>query len=260
MWRSAKISDSLKKQSRILLVSAVGMIFLLGFFVTIPGAEAATSSLPGRVSVSSMGIEANAGSGMSSISADGNYIAFISDASNLVPEDINNVTDVFIADSHTGDIRLVSTDSNGSQGNCGSLGPSISADGRYVAFVSCASNLVPGDTNGDPDIFLKDIQTGTTTRVSTDSGGNQANPTLYQNGSNACTISGDGRYVAFQSFASNLVSGDTNSTCDVFIKDTQINQTTRVSTDSAGHRYMALAKPPLFQVMADTPLSSMALI
>ncbi|MHB8793124.1 MAG: TolB family protein [Thermoleophilia bacterium] len=181
---------------------------------------------------------------MSSISADGNYIAFISDANNLVPEDINNVTDVFVADSHTGDIRLVSTDSNGIQGNCGSLGPSISADGRFVAFVSCASNLGPDDTNGDPDIFLKDIQTGTTTRVSTDSGGNQANPTLYQNGSNACTISGDGRYVAFQSFASNLVSGDTNSTCDVFIKDTQINQTTRVSTDSAGAQVYGLSQAP----------------
>ena len=92
--------------------------------------------------------------------------------------------------------------------------PSISANGRYVAFASVASNLVSGDTNGFPDIFVRDTQTSTTFRVSVDSGGNEAN-----GNSSAPSISADGRYVAFESFASNLVSGDTNGYRDIFVHE-----------------------------------------
>ncbi len=103
-----------------------------------------------------------------------------------------------------GTTTLVSVDSAGNQANGGSYEPAFSADGRYVAFTSRASNLVPGDTNGDYDVFVRDRQTDQTTRVSVDSAGNEASP-----GSESPAISADGRYVAFESEASNLVQGDT---------------------------------------------------
>ena len=113
----------------------------------------------------------------------------------------------------------------------GSVRGQLSADGRYVVFVSGATNLIPNDTNNAEDVFVKDRQTGATTRVSVASQtGAQAN-----NGSGAAAISGDGRYVAFYSDASNLVSGDTNGVGDIFVHDRQTGLTTRVSVDSSGH-------------------------
>jgi len=150
------------------------------------------------------------------------------------------------------DTVRVSIDSSGAQANGESLRPSISADGRYVAFESAASNLVPGDTAGQ-DIFVHDRQLGTTERVSVDSSGNQANGE-----SQTPSISGDGRYVAFESFAANLVSGDTNNRRDVFVHDRQTGMTERVSLNifgnqvgsvsgeasiSAAGRYAAFASP-----------------
>jgi len=126
-------------------------------------------------------------------------------------------------------IERVSVDSAGAQGNNSSEYPSISADGRYVAFQSSASNLVAGDTNLATDIFVRDRQTNTTTRVSLDSAGAQGN-----NNSREPSISGDGRYVTFHSTASNLVAGDSNGCCDIFVRDRQTNTTIRVSLDSAG--------------------------
>lgn len=108
---------------------------------------------------------------------------------------------VFVRDLTTNSITLVSTASNGTQGNGGST-PGISANGRYVVFASGADNLVSGDTNGKTDIFVKDLMTNTTTRVSTASDGTQGN-----NGSYFPAISADGRYVAFDSDA-DMVSGD----------------------------------------------------
>ena len=124
----------------------------------------------------------------------------------------------------------VSVNSAGVQGNEVSLFPSISSDGRFVAFESYASNLVPGDTNGLPDSFVRDRQTGQTTRVSVDSAGLEGNDRSHH----YSNISSDGRFVAFGSFASNLVPGDTNSKTDIFVHDQQTGQTTRVSVDSAG--------------------------
>ena len=145
-------------------------------------------------------------SAVASISADGRYVAFISDASNLVPGDTNGVTDIFVYDRQTGTIERVSVAADGTQGNGGSCQPSISADGRYVAFSSYASNLVPGDTNGISDVFVYDRQTDTIERVSVAADGTQGNSYSWQ----PASISADGRYVAFSSFASNLVPGDTN--------------------------------------------------
>ncbi len=183
-----------------------------------------------RVSTDSSGNEGNRGSLNPSISSGGRYVAFRSVASNLVTDDTNGENDIFVKDTQTGVTTRVSTDSSGNEAEYDSYDPSISSNGRYVAFYSRASNLVPGDTNGRDDIFVKDTQTGVTTRVSTDSSGNEGDGGSYDP-----SISSDGRYVAFQSLATNLVTGDTNDEWDVFVKDTQTGVTTRVSTDSSGN-------------------------
>jgi Tol biopolymer transport system component len=175
------------------------------------------------------GAQANQFSDFPSISADGRYVAFRSEASNLVPGDTNGRLDVFVRDRYLGTTERVSLDSSGAQGNGDSLYPSISASGRYVAFTSDATNLVPGDTNGTEDIFVRDRQLGTTERVSLDSGGAQVNGNSYYP-----SISTDGRDVAFTSDATNLVPGDTNGSTDIFVRDRQLGTTERVSLDSGG--------------------------
>ncbi|MFD9336259.1 TolB family protein [Streptomyces sp. NPDC060028] len=172
----------------------------------------------------------NAASGPS-ISADGRYVAFASLARDLVAGDTNRADDVFVRDRQTGVITRVSVDSAGNQANNVSRNPSISADGRYVAFESFATNLVAGDTNRYRDIFVHDLQTGETTRVSVASHGEQSDSESFHS-----SISADGRFVAFDSPASNLVFGDTNDIHDVFVRDRQTGETTRVSVDSNGRQ------------------------
>jgi Ca2+-binding RTX toxin-like protein len=186
-----------------------------------------------RVSLDSAGNQANRFSDRASISADGRFVAFTSEASNLVPGDTNQRNDIFVRDTLTNTTSRVSVDSAGNQQNGSSFfnASSISADGRFVAFESNAGNLVPGDTNGDSDIFVRDTLTNTTTRVSVDSAGNQGNDVSYNP-----SISADGRFVAFDSFASNIVPGDTNRERDIFVRDTLTNTTTGVSGDSAGNQ------------------------
>ncbi|MFQ5473449.1 MAG: TolB family protein, partial [Dehalococcoidia bacterium] len=172
-----------------------------------------------RVSVGSNGTEGNKGSDAARLSADGRFVAFQSDATNLVLGDTNAAPDVFVRDRQLGTTERVSVDSTGAQGVgtagiSGSYAPSISADGRFVAFWSDATNLVPGDTNGAADVFVHDRLTGTTERVSTDSGGLEANAS-----SGLPSISSDGRFVAFLSFATNVVAGDTNAVLDAFVHD-----------------------------------------
>jgi len=183
-----------------------------------------------RVSVDSAGNQANRISRSPSISADGRFVAFNSDASNIVPGDTNGDSDIFVRDTVTNTTTRVSVDSAGNQGNSRSFITSISADGRFVAFISDASNLVPGDTNGDSDIFVRDTVTNTTTRVSVDSAGNQADDFSYNP-----SFSADGRFVAFTSFASNIVPGNTNRSGDIVVRDRLTNTTTLVSLDSAGN-------------------------
>jgi Tol biopolymer transport system component len=183
-----------------------------------------------RASVDSTGGQGNGGSRYASISADGRFVAFSSAASNLVPVDANGFQDIFIHDRQNGTTELVSLDSNGSQGNGDSFYfPSVSADGRFVAFGSDASNLVLGDTNGAYDIFVRDRLAGTTELVSVSSGHAQGDLR-----SDRPSISIDGRYVAFQSNATNLVQGDTNGSSDVFIHDRQGGTTERASVDTGG--------------------------
>ncbi len=182
-----------------------------------------------RVSVDSLGAQGNESSYFPSISADGRYVAFWSSATNLVGGDTNHAFDAFVHDSQSGTTERVSVDSLGAQGNAASYSPSISADGRYVAFWSYATNLVGGDTNGWSDVFVRDRQSGTSERVSVDSLGAEGN-----DGSHLPSISADGRYVTFYSFATNLVGGDTNGWSDVFVHDRQSGATERVSVDSLG--------------------------
>ncbi|MEG4579135.1 calcium-binding protein [Microcoleus sp. MON1_C5] len=184
------------------------------------------------VSVNSAGDRAIGDSDLPSISADGRFVAFASDASNLVPGDTNNSKDIFVRDILTNTTIGVSVDSTGNPGNNFFSGrPSISADGRFVAFESVASNLVPGDTNGYIHVFVRDLSTNTTTRISVDSAGNQGN-----RGSLDPSISANGRFVAFTSVATNLVPGDTNNSLDIFVRDLSTNTTTGVSVDSAGNQ------------------------
>jgi hypothetical protein len=127
-------------------------------------------------------------------------------------------------------IERVSVADDGRQGNNPSTSSSLSADGRFVAFQSSASNLVVNDTNGVSDIFVYDRQTDTTERVSIASDGTQGNAmAMYQP-----SLSADGRFVAFQSWASNLVDGDTNGQPDVFVYDRQTDLIERVSLASDG--------------------------
>ena len=205
------------------------MLLLLALILTPAGSVRAAPGNTTRVSVASDGTQANGGSFTPSISADGRYVAFASIAVNLVSGDTNGVQDIFVHDRQTGQTTRVSVASGGAQANGPSFDPSISADGRYVAFASLATNLVSGDTNNEQDIFVHDRQTGQTTRVSVATGGGQANG----NSSNP-SISADGRYIAFDSNASNLVSGDTNNTGDIFVHDRQTGTTTRVSIGPGG--------------------------
>lgn len=182
-----------------------------------------------RASTDSGGAEANSWSTAASISANGRYVAFQSAASNLVGDDANGKWDVFVKDTLTGRTSRASTDAAGGEGGGVSSQPSISGDGSLVSFTSLASNLVPGDTNGVSDVFVKNLSTGSITRISTGSSGEQAN---YYNANSS--ISADGRFVSFDSDATNLVPGDTNGEDDIFLKDIVTGGITRVSTNSSG--------------------------
>jgi len=190
--------------------------------------QAATTEL---VSVDSGGHQADASSGLSSsgnaISADGRYVLFMSHAfsSSLAAGGAPNRSDAYVRDRQAGTTDRVSVDSLGTEGNSDTGWAAINASGRYVAFTSSASNLVPGDTNGNNDVFIRDRQTGQTTSAGTTGNG----PALD------VSIDGAGRYVAFDSFATNLTSTDANGFAyDVFVFDRQLNTTALVSTNSAG--------------------------
>lgn len=183
-----------------------------------------------RVSTSSTGGQSNGASYLSAVTGNGRFVAFDSFGSNLVPNDTNGNLDVFVKDLRTGRLTRVSTDAAGNQGNAGSDTPSISADGRFVAFDSFASNLVPGDANNRPDVIVKDLRTGRVTLASADAAGNQGNDSSYNP-----SLSGDGRSVAFISYASNLVPGDANNEVDVFVKDLRTGRVTLASADAAGN-------------------------
>ncbi|MBK7878365.1 MAG: PD40 domain-containing protein [Planctomycetes bacterium] len=182
-----------------------------------------------RASVDSLGHEGDDDSSFPVLSRDGRFVVFQSDASNLVPGDANSNMDVFVHDRLTGVTRQVSVSSLGAGGDGPSREPVISADGRFVAFTSDATNLVPGDTNAGWDVFVRDLVLETTVRASVDSFGQQVNGL-----SGLPSISADGRYVAFSSTASALVPGDTNTFRDVFVRDLVNGVTERVSIATGG--------------------------
>lgn len=183
----------------------------------------------------------------SNLSADGRYIAFASETSDLIPDDTNecsnpqfgahNCSDVFVYDAQTSLIERVSVSSEGAQSNGESYNPSISADGRFVVFASDATNLVPGDTNACRpnrfvsscfDVFVHDRQTRTTSRVSLASDGTQAN-----GDSRWPRISGDGQWIVFVSRADNLVPNDTNDFPDVFMYNRPSGKTELISAPNS---------------------------
>src|SRR5438067_1413738 len=183
-----------------------------------------------RASVSTAGRQANMQSTSEVISANGRYVAFISFATNLVPGDTNGFRDVFVRDLFTRTTSRVNVSDTGAQAD------DDTTDGRYVAFNSHATNLVPGDTNAAPDVFVHDRFTGTTTRESVSGTGEQANGPSAAGLASGLAISGDGRFVAFESSASNLVPADTNAADDIFVRDRLAGTTTRVSVSSAGEQ------------------------
>lgn len=255
-----------------------------------------TSSEIVRVSTDIFGNEGNGASGDPRFAPDGKTVIFASAASNLVGGDGNGVADIFVKDLATGAVTLISSNAAGQQGNGASSAPVFSSDGTRVAFVSAASNLVDGDTNGVADIFVKDLVTGLITRVSTDSSGKQATgqssqPVFSPDGtkiafsnyssrladglhdfetdvyvkdlitgatvrvstgyfgirnSGAPTFSPDGTKVAFHSDLPDLVSGDTNYTDDIFVKDLTSGTITRESTSSSGVQGNAFSWDPAF--------------
>ncbi|MFI5395531.1 MAG: hypothetical protein ACHQ9S_08360 [Candidatus Binatia bacterium] len=175
------------------------------------------------------GVQPNADSSSPSISADGNFVAFVSAATNLVPTQTNGQKNVFVCDRTTGTAELISVSTAGVPGNSDSIVPAISGDGNIVAFKSEADNLVPHDNNGVVDVFARDRAAGTTERVSVSFAGGDAN-----DGSFLPVVSRDGRFVAFGSSATNLVLHDFNNWPDVFIRDRQIGVTLLVDLTSDG--------------------------
>ncbi|MBB5760526.1 hypothetical protein HNR01_000121 [Methylorubrum rhodesianum] len=172
-----------------------------------------------RASTAADGSQGNGVSTGASLSRDGNLVAFVSRADNLVAGDTNLSADVFVKNLTTGAVTRVSAASDGTQSSGDATGIArISADGTKVAFTSFADNLVPGDTNLSTDVFVKDLTTGALTRVSTAADGTQSNGANFV----SPTLSADGSRVAFDSRASNLVPNDTNSVDDVFVADTVI--------------------------------------
>jgi Tol biopolymer transport system component len=189
-----------------------------------------------RVSVGVHGAQSNGQSQRPTLSANGRYVAFWSAASNLVEGDTNGVTDAFVYDRDAAVTIRVSVGPSGLQADGASARPVISADGAVVAFESAATNLGPpgllnrpSDTNAVRDVFVYDVPSATTTRVSVTSDGKQGTGESVRP-----TISGDGRYVAFQSDAV-LEPGDTNAARDVYVYDRTTNATTRVSAAPGGN-------------------------
>ncbi|MBQ0957779.1 PD40 domain-containing protein [Ideonella sp. 4Y11] len=178
------------------------------------------------ISANPAGVAGNGLSMWGAISGDGRSVVFESGASDLVAGDTNGKSDIFVRDLRTGTTTLVTPGGNGH-----SRTPNISADGRWITFVSEASNLVSGDTNGAPDVFAFDRQSGLTQRISVRSGGAQSQGVpLYM--TRPPSISADGQKIAFTSYASDLVDGDDNGLQDVFVHDRGTGSTVRVGTQA----------------------------
>lgn len=231
---------SSSRAARTLILPAV---LLVAMSMATPHAWAATTT---RVSVSSAERPANGPSAQAATSKSGRFVAFASTASNLVPNDTNRASDVFVRDLVNGTTRRVSVSSAGRQGNAKSVQPTISANGRVVAFVSVATNLVRRDTNRETDVFV--WTRGRTLRVSVGPRGRQANGASLQP-----AISADGSDVAFESQSTNLVPGDTNRKMDVFRHSTgRAGNTVRLSVGAGGLQANGSSFGPTLNANGDT--------
>jgi len=182
-----------------------------------------------RVSVATSGTQGNGSSDSGDPSASGRYVAFQSTATNLVPGDTNGAMDIFLRDLRKGTTRRVNLSSSGAQADGDASDPSISANGRLIAFESEATNLAPPDPNGEWDIFIRDRAAGTTRLVTMAPNGDPADL-----GSVWPELTPDGRYIVFASEATNLVPGDTNGTDDIFLHDRVGGVTIRISVAGDG--------------------------
>ncbi|MHB1351015.1 MAG: TolB family protein [Desulfobulbaceae bacterium] len=245
---------------------AIGLAVAAGLVGYVDGAWAQMSIQ--RVSVSSAGDQGNGGSYNAALSSNGRYVAFYSNATNLVADDTNTLSDIFVHDLVTGATERVNLNSSGEEATGGQSGvPSLSWDGRYVVFESDATNLVAGDTNTSKDIFVRDRIAGSTERINVSSEEIQANNYSY-----SPSISGDGRYVAFYSYAANLAVGDVDGVGDIFIRDRTSGTTELISiaTDeltkgnnssydpsvSGDGRYVAFSSDATNLVAGDSNLST----
>ncbi len=176
----------------------------------------------------------NKSAGAVSISGDGRYVTFVSNSPDIVNGDTNGIADTFVRDRVTGITQRISIASDGGQANGGNggsySGADISADGRYIVFGSIASNLVPNDTNGKPDLFIHDRTNGTTTRVNLSNDGSQIN----SGADGEFDLSSDGRYMVFSSSDSNLVANDNNGQVDIFVRDLAMGTTELASLANDG--------------------------
>jgi Tol biopolymer transport system component len=184
-----------------------------------------------RVSVNDSGQAADELCLDPSISPDGRFVVFDSIANNLDPRASHDNWQLFVRDRDLGTTRLLTVDRTGGEANDESGNAALSADGRYIAFDSWASDLVAGDINDSLDVYLRDTVKGSNVRISVP---DPRLPFEFDADSEAPSISADGRYIAFSSEAGNLVLGDTNGSEDVFVRDVQAGTTTRVSVSSSG--------------------------
>ncbi|MFN8138580.1 MAG: hypothetical protein U0R49_02160 [Fimbriimonadales bacterium] len=206
--------------------------------------------LTGRIERVTVANDGSLGNDLSSIfgfSADNRFVVYDSEATNMVFGDTNGMNDIFVRDRLLQTTEMVSVTHDGQLANGVSEIPSISGDGRFVVFDSNATNLVPSDTNGKNDIFVRDRWLATTLRVSVSSTGEQADRDSW-----GASISADGRYVVFQSYARNLIPDDTNRRLDVYLHDMQTGETERVSTATDGTEGNSDSN----LVFASTPISA----
>ena len=220
------LTASKHQRHRLTMATAIAALTVA---LVVPVAEAASPKTK-RMSISSGGAQTVTGNSLEpTTSATGRFVAFYSDATNLVGNDTNLDRDVFVRDRKKKRTRRISVRTGGGQANGDSFDPSISADGRFVAFASNATNLVGNDDNSAADIFVHDRKKKRTRRVSVKTGGAQANGESF-----SPSISADGRFVAFASNATNLVGNDDNSDSDVFVHDRKKKRTRRVSIKTGG--------------------------
>ena len=223
----------------VLFASTADNLVLFGTNRSIPASLPASLNVfsrdrtKGYTVLVSMNVDGTGGGNADSlpmgVSTNGRFALFESSASNLVPGDTNNASDVFVRDLVSGTSVLVSASKNGGFADAASYSSVVTPDGRYVAFVSAADNLVQGDTNGIPDVFVRDLATATTTLVSV--GAQPGNGFYSDVGSDVPVITPDGRYVAFYSTATNLVPG-TDGTGNIYVRDLVAGTTIWASSDA----------------------------